>query len=109
MYFVSACLKTELARRDPRAVLGLFGCGVVDLDVVDALVEVDVGVLAVLVAVGVDVGVVLTAVLVAVALEELPEEPPQAASPKQASIRIDRMPAAGLQRAMLMLDMKLLF
>jgi hypothetical protein len=106
MYFVSACLKTEPARREPCAVLGLLGCGVVDLDVVDPPVEADVDVLAVL---GADVDVVLAVVLVAVALEELPVEPPQAASPKQANVRIDRMAAAGLRRVMLMLDMKLLF
>jgi hypothetical protein len=106
MYFVSACLKTEPARREPRAVLGLLGCGVVDLDVVDPPVEADVDVLAVL---GADVDVVLAVVLVAVALEELPVEPPQAASPKQANVRIDRMAAAGLRRVMLTLDMKLLF
>lgn len=46
--------------------------------------------------------------LVVVALVELPEEPPQAVSPKQVRARIDRMPAASLGRAKLTLDMKLL-
>lgn len=115
MYLVSAWLKTERASAARPAPIRLFGWGmvgrgVVDLDVVDAPVGGDVDVVVVLVAGGADVRVAFAFALVAVALEELPEEPPQAPSPR-ASVRIDRnrMDAADPRRAMLMVDMKLLF